>query len=181
MRKPFYNEADQVLVNNCLKGQVQAQYDLYQKYVQAMYNVAIRMVKQTEDAEDIVQEVFVKVFRSLESFNGESTLGAWIKRITVNTTLNYLRKSKNINWLTVEDGMEIPDFQEDKTVVKYSMPQIHKAIKQLPEKCRVVVSLFLIEGYQHKEIAQILKITESTSKTQYRRGRQLLQTILKNY
>ena len=99
MRNTYYNETEQTLVAECLNGSSQAQYELYQKYVQAMYNVVIRMVRKPEDAEDIIQEVFVKVFKSLENFQGESTLGAWIKRITVNTTLNFLRKEKN-NFLT---------------------------------------------------------------------------------
>lgn len=179
MRNTYYNETEQALVAECLNGSSQAQYELYQKYVQAMFNVVVRMVKKTEDAEDIIQEVFVKVFRSLESFHGESTLGAWIKRITVNTTLNHLRKEKNNFLSSLEEGMDRPIMEEEDVVSKYTMEQIHHAIKQLPEKCRVVLSLFLIEGYQHKEIASILKITESTSKTQYRRGRQLLQEILK--
>ena len=179
MRKTFYDQSDQLLVENCLKEQSQAQYELYQKYVQAMYNVVVRMVKHSEDAEDIIQEVFVKVFRSLDKFNGESTLGAWIKRITVNTTLNFLRKAKQAHWTSIEEGLALPEVFDEVAPSRYTMPQIHQAIKQLPDKCRVVVSLFLIEGYQHKEIAQILKITESTSKTQYRRGRQLLQDLLK--
>ena len=179
MRKTFYNPTEQELVENCLNGQPQAQYDLYQKYVQAMYNVAVRMVKHSEDAEDIIQEVFVKVFRNLDSFNGESTLGAWIKKITVNTTLNFIRKEKKNFFTSIEEGLDLPEEIEEINASEYSMTQIHHAIKQLPERCRVVVSLFLTEGYRHQEIASILGITESTSKTQYRRGRQLLQNILK--
>ena len=179
MRKTFYIAEDQILVEQCLNGQQQAQQDLYQKYVQAMYNVAVRMVNHSEDAEDIIQEVFVKVFRNLHTFQGESTLGAWIKRITVNTTLNFIRKEKRNKEVDLAEGTDIPEIIEEIDAAKYSMAQIHHAIKQLPERCRVVLSLFLIEGYQHQEIAAILGITVSTSKTQYRRGRQLLQEILK--
>lgn len=178
MRKTYYTEEEEKLVNDCLSGQQQAQYDLYQKYVQAMYNVVVRMVKHTEDAEDVIQEVFVKVFRSLHTFNGESTLGAWIKRITVNTTLNFIRKDNKNSTTSIADHIDIPDTEEIVDASKYSMAQIHHAIKQLPERCSAIISLFLIEGYQHKEIATILNITESTSKTQYRRGKFLLQDIL---
>ena len=178
MRKTFYNQTDQILVENCLNGDSLAQQELYNKYVQAMYNVAVRMVNNSEDASDIIQEVFVKVFRNLGSFQGDSTIGAWIKKITVNTTLNFLRKAKKNNTTSWEDGMDVPmDEAIDET--EYTMAQIHHAIKQLPERCRVVLTLYLIEGYQHQEIASILDITVSTSKTQYRRGRQLLQGILK--
>lgn len=179
MRKTFYIAEDQTLVEQCLAGEQQAQYDLYQKYVQAMYNVVVRMVKHSEDAEDVIQEVFVKVFRNLHTFQGESTLGAWIKRITVNTTLNFIRKAKRNNEVGLDEGTEIPEIIEEIDTARYSMAEIHHAIKQLPERCRVVLSLYLIEGYQHQEIADILGITVSTSKTQYRRGRQLLQEILK--
>lgn len=179
MRKTFYIAEDQLLVEQCLDGQQQAQQDLYQKYVQAMYNVTVRMVNHSTDAEDILQEVFVKVFRNLHTFQGESTLGAWIKRITVNTTLNFIRKEKRKNEIGLVEGIDLPEIIEEIDTAKYSMAQIHHAIKQLPERCRVVLSLFLIEGYQHQEIAEILGITVSTSKTQYRRGRQLLQEILK--
>ena len=178
MRKTFYNQTDQTLVEDCLNGDSQAQQALYEKYVQAMYNVAVRMVNNSEDASDIIQEVFVKVFRKLDSFQGESTLGAWIKKITVNTTLNFLRQAKKNNISILEEGMDVA-MEETIDETAYSMPQIHHAIKQLPERCRVVLSLYLIEGYQHQEIASILGVTVSTSKTQYRRGRQLLQEILK--
>jgi len=178
LRKTFYIAADQVLVEKCLNGDQQAQYDLYQKYVQAMYNVAVRMVNHSEDAEDVIQEVFVKVFRNLHTFQGESTLGAWIKKITVNTALNFIRKAKRNNSTALSEGMDIPEIMEEIDTARYSMAQIHHAIKQLPERCRIVLSLFLIEGYQHQEIAEILDITASTSKTQYRRGRQLLQEII---
>ena len=180
MRKTFYNQSDQTLVEDCLSGDAQAQQELYNKYVQAMYNVTVRMVNNSEDASDIIQEVFVKVFRNLSSFQGESTLGAWIKKITVNTTLNFLRKAKKNNTSSWEDGMDMP-MEEAIDESQYSMTQIHHAIKQLPERCRVTLTLYLIEGYQHQEIASILGITVSTSKTQYRRGRQLLQQILKGY
>ena len=181
MRTTYYSEKEQTLVAGCLSGSQQAQYELYQKYGQGMYNVVIRMVKKSEDAEDIIQEVFVKVFRSLETFHGESTLGAWIKKITVNTTLNFLRKEKKNFLMSLEEGMDMPDLIEKEEVSQYSMADIHHGIKQLPERCSIVLSLYLIEGYQHKEIATILNITESTSKTQYRRGRQLLQGILRGY
>ena len=178
LRKTFYNQSDQVLVDKCLSGDAQAQQELYEKYVQAMYNVSVRMVNNSEDASDIIQEVFVKVFRNLTSFQGESTLGAWIKKITVNTTLNFLRKAKKNTTSSWEEGMDMP-MEEEIDAARFSMEQIHQAIKQLPERCRIVLSLYLIEGYQHQEIASILNITVSTSKTQYRRGRQLLQNILK--
>jgi RNA polymerase sigma-70 factor (ECF subfamily) len=180
LRNTYYTEEEALLVESCKEGIQQAQFDLYQKYVQAMYNIVIRMVTYPEDAEDIIQDVFVKVFQNLEHFQGESTLGAWIKRITINTTLNFLRKEKKNRVVELNEQVNVFYDEAEVDVSTYSMAQIHHGIKQLPERSRIVLTLYLIEGYQHKEIASILKITESTSKTQYRRGKQLLQNILKN-
>jgi len=133
------------------------------------------------DAEDIIQEVFVKVFQKLSEFRGESTLGAWIKRITVNTTLNFIRQRKEIKFMENEEWDRSDLLQAEKKIdPEFSMKQVHHAIKKLPDGCRVVLNLYLLEGYQHQEIASILKITESTSKTQYRRGKQLLAKRLRN-
>lgn len=167
------------LVRRSMAGDNRAQYGLYRKYVKAMYHTVLRMVGKAADAEDVTQEVFAKVFSNLGSFKGDSTLGAWIKRITVNTTLNFLRKERRIRWVDLENSPEpsvefVPMPEPDTKTLK----QIHGAIKVLPEGCRVVFCLFLLEGYQHQEIAEILGISESTSKTQYRRARGLLQKAL---
>ncbi len=145
-----------------------------------MYHTVVRMVGNSEDARDIIQEAFIKVFNSLETFRKDSTLGAWIKRITINSALNFLRKAKRTQTMPFEDNLnETP--METEEVKNISMKTIHNAIKSLPEGSRMVLTLFLLEGYQHKEIASILGITESTSKTQYRRGKLLLQEKLKTF
>lgn len=172
---------ESALIHGSIKGNADAQYELYRRYIQAMYNTVIRMIPNKMDAEDILQESFVKVFQNLSRFKGESSLGTWIKRIVVNTALNHIRKNRRIQWMDIEEQVfdHLPEEQE--SITRISMDQIHHAIKGLPEGCRLVLSLFLLEGYQHKEIAQILEITESTSKTQYRRARHLLQDSLKQY
>lgn len=163
----------------CLKKDNQAQRQLYNQYVRAMYHLAIRMVSDASTAEDIVQESFIKVFQHLNHYKGEATLGAWIKRITINTCLSHLRKAERLVFTDKFDE-RIPN--EAPPVVPYHKEQlakIHTAIKELPKGCRTVLTLHLLEGYQHKEISEILGITVSTSKTQYRRGRLILQKILK--
>lgn len=180
MNNPYSIE-EQELVRRCLRRDDRAQMRLYRKYVQAMYNTVVRMVPNKMDAEDIIQEVFVKVFQKLSEFRGESTLGAWIKRITVNTTLNFIRQRKEIKFMENEEWDRSDLLQAEKKIdPEFSMKQVHHAIKKLPDGCRVVLNLYLLEGYQHQEIASILKITESTSKTQYRRGKQLLAKRLRN-
>ncbi len=172
------NAEERTLIKGCLKGNQSAQMKLYNKYVQAMYNIVIRMHPHPMDAEDILQDSFVKVFRNLSSFNGESTLGAWIKRIVINTCLNFLRKNKRLSFIQMEGAGEFSEEMEEKGT-SIDMASIHHAIKQLPEGCRVIFSLHLLEGYQHKEIAKILDITESTSKSQYHRAKRLLRNHLK--
>ena len=162
------------LIERARQGDQQAMYRLYKMHVQAMYNTSIRIVVNQFDAEDIIQESFLSAFKSLDSFKGESTFGVWLKRIVTNKSLNVLRQKKqsfadldNLH-LAYEDSEE-EDFPEITPEV------IHEAIKTLPEKARVVLNLFLLEGYMHKEIAEMLEISESTSKSQYQRARKLLQ------
>lgn len=169
---------DKQLLQECLKGNQNAQARLYRQYVQAMFNLVVRMVPTRVEAEDIIQEVFVKVFQKLDTFKGEATLGAWIKRIAINTALGHLRKKGKINIVELETQREyIEEVQEEPT--NYDMKRIHHAIKQLPDGCRVIFNLYLLEGYRHQEIAQLLGVSESTSKTQYHRAKVLLRKILK--
>jgi RNA polymerase sigma-70 factor (ECF subfamily) len=173
------NAEERTLIKGCLKGNRQAQLRLYNKYVQAMYNIVIRMHPNPMDAEDILQDSFVKVFKNLSSFSGEATLGAWIKRIVINTCLNFLRKNKRLSFIQMETTADYPEETEEEKKASVDMATIHHAVKKLPEGCRVIFSLHLLEGYQHKEIAKILDITESTSKSQYHRARRLLRKELK--
>lgn len=167
------------LVRQSLRGNSASQKQLYHKYVRAMYHTVIRMVPNRMDAEDIVQESFVKVFQKLHTFKGDSTLGAWIKRITINNALNHIRKNKRVIMEDLNTQPDVPAPQVEKNSLPLDPKRIHQAIKQLPEGCRVVFNLRLLEGFQHKEIADFMGITESTSKTQYRRAKQLLQKALK--
>lgn len=176
----YLTDEDHQLVQACLQKERQAQRQLYNKYIKAMYHLVIRMVPDTAATEDILQESFIKVFQYLHHFKGESSLGAWIKRITINTTLSHLRKKEKLVYTDEFVGTDLEDvsLQEQKTVP--DIKKIHDAIKRLPTGSRTVLSLHLLEGYQHQEIAQILNISVSTSKTQYRRARLLLQQALKN-
>lgn len=174
----YYSKAEKQLVRQCLQNDRQAQRALYDRYIQAMYHTVIRMVPDQMTAEDVLQEAFTLIFRKLASFQGTSSLGAWIKQIVVNTALSSIRKQKRMSFLSVEDHLlNLAEEPEDYTEVPIA--QIHEAIKHLPEGCRTIFNLYQMEGYQHQEIADILGITESTSKTQYRRARKLLQVSLK--
>ncbi|MEM1321940.1 MAG: RNA polymerase sigma factor [Bacteroidota bacterium] len=171
---------EQQLIKESIQGNEKARRQLYERYLQAMYNRVVRMVGRPADAEDIVQESFIKVFSQLHRFKGQSTLGAWIKRITINTALNFIRQQQRVSWTTLEEQTTgLTEEREDAEGPQWSMADIHQAIKELPQGCRLVFTLYLLEGYRHQEIADLLGITASTSKTQYRRAKLLLQDLLK--
>jgi len=165
------------LVEKARQGDQQAMYRLYKMYLPAMYNTCIRIVSNKFDAEDIIQESFVSAFSKMDGFRGDSSFGAWLKRIVVNKSLNHLRGRK-LSYIDY-DNVQIEDTNSEvDDLPDIPMEMIHEGIKSLPEKARVVLNLYLLEGYMHKEIADMLGISESTSKSQYLRAKDLLRSIL---
>jgi len=148
---------------------------LYKQYSKAMYNLAYRMMNNREDAEDILQETFTECFRNIGSFRFESTFGAWLKSILMNRCINQLRKKKT-DLVYYETLPPVAEEAEEET--NYDTNKIFRGIEQLPDGYRIILTLYLLEGYDHTEIAQIMGISESTSKSQYSRAKEKLRTIL---
>lgn len=165
------------LIERCREGRRDAQFELYRLYSRAMYNTALRMVRHPHDAEDLLQSVFVEVFSKLESFRYESSIGAWMKRITVNKCINFL-KSKKLALTELTASHDRVEVSEQATEPIWSVEKINNAINQLPDGYRVVFSLYAVEGYDHEEIGQILGVTEATSKSQYSRAKAKLREML---
>jgi len=165
------------LIEECRKGSSKAQYMLYNQYSKAMYNLAYRILNNREDAEDILQEAFVDCFRNISSFRFESTFGAWLKKILVNKCINHIKRKK-ID-LTLCETLPVNVYEEEEEVV-YDTGKIFRGIEKLPDGYRVILTLYLLEGYDHSEISQILGITESTSKSQYSRAKDKLKNILRS-
>ncbi len=163
------------LIEECRKGNNKAQYRLYNQYSKAMFNLAYRILNNREDAEDILQEAFVDCFRYIDSFRFESTFGAWLKKILVNKCINHLKKKK-ID-LTLCDTLPVVVYEEEADIT-YDTGKIFKGIEMLPDGYRIILTLYLLEGYDHSEISQILGISESTSKSQYSRAKEKLRNIL---
>jgi len=163
------------LIEECRKGSSKAQFRLYNLYSKAMYNLAYRILNNREDAEDILQEAFVECFRNIGSFRFESTFGAWLKRIVVNKCINQIKKKK-ID-LTLCETLPPVIYEEDEEVT-YDTGKIFKNIEMLPDGFRIILTLYLLEGYDHSEISQILGISESTSKSQYSRAKEKLRNLL---
>jgi RNA polymerase sigma-70 factor (ECF subfamily) len=164
------------LIEECRKGSSKAQFMLYNQYSKAMYNLAYRMMNNREDAEDILQETFIECFRNIGSFRFESTFGAWLKSILINRCINQIRKRK-VELVLTESLPNLAEEEESEPV--YSTEAVFRSIEQLPDGYRIILTLYLLEGYDHSEIAQIMGISESTSKSQYSRAREKLRNILK--
>lgn len=145
-------------------------------YKNAMYNTCLRIVKDINDAEDVLQDSFISAFRNLASYKGDASFGAWLKRIVVNKSINFLNRSK----LDVVDLDENYDPSEEIKIEpdKLTVGRVKAAIDQLPSGYRSVLSLYLFEGYDHSEIATILSISESTSKSQYNRAKNKVREII---
>ena len=165
------------LLERCKEGRRDAQFELYRLYSKAMYNTALRMVQNPHDAEDILQSVFVEVFTKMDSFRFESSIGAWIKRITINKCINFM-KARRLVFQELGHHHDFAPEAEPETEQPYTVEKINRAISSLPEGYRVVFTLYAVEGYDHEEISQILGITEATSKSQYSRAKAKLREIL---
>lgn len=155
-----------------------AQHELYNLYAKAMLNVSFRILNNREEAEDVLQEAFVSAFRNIGNYRGDSTFGAWLKRIVINSSLNLIKKRK-ADFVDVDSAAAIEDESEQGTDEVLSIEKIKAALADLPSGFRTVMSLYLFEGYDHKEIAEIMQITESTSKSQYNRAKKKMQVLLK--
>ncbi|MBN1986939.1 MAG: sigma-70 family RNA polymerase sigma factor [Prolixibacteraceae bacterium] len=169
------------IVEACQKGKDKARYELYQLYSKAMFNICYRMMNNREEAEDMLQEAFTQAFMNLHSFRFESSFGTWLKKIVVNTCLNAINKKKvELTYCEEIYNYDHPEDEEEETETEFTVANITKAMQMLPEGGRMIFSLYLFEGYDHTEIAQIMNISESTSKSQFMRAKRRIIEILKN-
>lgn len=174
----MYIDRHYSLVEACKRGDRKAQYELYRLYSKSMFNVCMRILNHMGEAEDVLQEAFLDAFQKIHDFRQTSTFGAWLKQIVINRAINQLRQRK-LEWVDVEEadsvGEEISIPQEE---TDWEIERVRLGIQQLPDGFRTVLSLYLLEGYDHEEIASILGISESTSRTQYMRAKRKLIELL---
>ena len=172
-------ENNRLIIEKSRKGDVKSQYLLYNQYAKAMYNVCYRMMSGREEAEDMLQESFTEAFKKLHTFRFESTFGAWLKRITVNKCINEIKRRKtDLNFF--DDMSYFKEHKDDDDQLPaLNVEMIRKAMTELPNGSRMIFSLYLLEGYDHREISQILDISESNSKTQYMRAKNKIKELLK--
>lgn len=162
------------IVKSCIKGNAAAQKQLYDAFAGQMLGVCYRYTKALEDAEDVLQEGFIKVFNNLAQYKADGELGAWIRRIMVNTALAFLKKHKRYSsdMLIKEEKMHA--VSDENPEINVNVKDLIEMIRQLPAGYQAIFNLYALEGYSHPEIGQLLGISESTSRSQYMRARNLL-------
>ena len=165
-------------IEQAKKGKERARYALYEQYSKAMFNICMRMCKSREDAEDVLQEAFSSAFRNLHTYAHEAAFGAWLKRIVVNRCIDHINKKKEDWILCSEELQEVDDERIDFSGIELQVQAVHKAIMALPDGYRVVANLYLLEGFDHQEIADILKVSVSTSKSQLLRAKKKIRELL---
>lgn len=168
------------IVEECKANNRKAQLKLYKQYCDGMFCVAMRFLKNVDDAEDVTQESFIKAFQKIDQFKGDVTFGAWLKRIVINKSIDFLKSKRQIIVELDESFMSIAvddDWSVDSSI---NIEEVKLAIENLPEKYRYVVMMFLMEGFDHNEISQVLGLTTSNCRTRLLRGKGLLKELLKN-
>ncbi|MEO6548310.1 MAG: sigma-70 family RNA polymerase sigma factor [Ferruginibacter sp.] len=170
-----------LLLKDCLKHKPAAQLQLYEHFAPLMLGVCYRYTKSMHDAEDVLQEGFIKVFHHLSKYKSTGELGAWIRRIMVTTALNYLKKNKRYREELVFTEMPLHPVSDDNPVIQLDAKQLSELIRQLPTGFQTIFNLYAIEGYTHVEIGAMLGISDGTSKSQYARARYLLIEWIEKY
>jgi len=178
-----FRNIHQDLIDGCRNGDQRAQFQVYKLYYKAMFNTSLRIVNDDMEAEDVMQEAFLSAFEKINTYSGTVSFGAWLKRIVVNRSLDVLGKRKAV-FEDIENHAEIRDDSNEDAVYKEELEtkveEVKAAIEKLPEGYRVILSLYLVEGYDHDEIAEMLHISSSTSRSQLSRAKQKLVSELKN-
>jgi RNA polymerase sigma factor (sigma-70 family) len=169
---------EELLIQGCLRNEASAQQELYYRYSPKMLSVCYRYAKSREDAEDMLQEGFIKVFTQIHQFQNRGALEGWIRRIIVHTCINNLKKNKKFSdSVDIIHAASVPVREENIPSILQAK-QVVECIRLLPMGYRTVLNLYAIEGYSHREIAEILDIEESTSRSQYTRAKAMLEDIL---
>jgi len=169
---------DDILLQGCLKNNAASQKELYNRYSPKMMAVCYRFAQNREDAEDMLQEGFIKVFSQIHSFRNQGALEGWIRRIIVHTCINHLKKNKRFKESVDLIHASLVKVREESVPSIVQAKQIIECIRSLPLGYRTVLNLYAIEGYSHREISEMLEIEESTSRSQYTRAKQMLEDVL---
>lgn len=172
---------EQLLVKECLKNNRVSQKQLYNQFAEVMLGVCYRYTKSLADAEDVLQEGFVRVFKNLHQYRFDGELGAWIRRVMVTTALNYLKRNAKYQNDLAFEKLDMHPVTDDNPEIKLDTKELASLIQQLPAGYQAIFNLHAVEGYTHVEIGELLGITDGTSRSQYARARALMITWVKKY
>lgn len=175
-----YINIHQEIIDACKAGDRSAQFRIYKLYYKAMYNTSLRIVNDTMEAEDVMQDAFLQAFQRIDSYTGQGSFGSWLKRIVTNKSLDAIRKRK-IQVSIEDEKLDFPDIAEEnkEEEIQLQVTEVKAAIAELPEEYCLIVTLYLIEEYTHEEISEMLGISNNLSRTRLVRAKQKIQHILK--
>ncbi len=171
--------SEQDIIRGCIENDPKVQRALYQRFCGAMMGVCVRYAPTIHEAEDLLQEGFIKVFRKIHTFEGKGYLAGWIKRVMVNTCLTYIRDNKNLRMYVEVDEEVLKEEADFDVLSQFSADDLVTKIQRLPDGFRVVFNMYAIEGFSHQEIADKLEISVGSSKSQLSRARAYLQKVIK--
>ena len=177
-----FRNLHQDLLDGCKVGDQKAQFQIYKLYYKAMYNTSLRIVNDTMEAEDIMQEAFLSAFEKIDTYSGTVSFGAWLKKIVVNRSLDALNKRKAVfEDIELHIGIRDESYEDHQRneEIDIKVEEVKDAIERLPDGYRIILSLYLLEGYDHDEIAEIMGINSSTSRSQLSRAKQKLIAEIK--
>lgn len=173
---PNYTDVNIAIIERCQKGERRAFQELYNLYAKAMFNISVRILNNSDEAEEVLQDSFLKAFEKINTYDRKYSFGVWLKRIVINRSLDVLKKRK-LNFVSIDDADFREEDQENESI--YDVDVLKKCITELPDGYRTILTLFVFEECSHKEIATLLGISEGTSKSQYNRAKKKLIELVK--
>jgi len=172
-KKSTYRDVHHELIKQCKKGKQKAQMQIYKLYYRAMFNTSLRIVNSAADAEDVMQDSFLDAFQKVDQYSEEGSFGGWLKRIVINNSLNLIQKKKTLS--QISDNLEIvEDFDDINIDAEIKIQDLKKALEKIKDEYRIIISLYLFEGYDHEEISDVLSISYNLSRTRYSRAKKKL-------
>jgi len=178
-KKSTYQDVHHELIKQCKKGQQKAQMQIYKLYYKAMYNTSLRILNSKNDAEDVMQDSFLDAFQKLDQYQEDGSFGGWLKKIVINNSLDLLKKRKSL--ANVHESWEIIENDSNPDIdFNIRLKDIKKALERIKDEYRIILSLYLFEGYDHEEISEILNISYNLSRTRYSRAKKKLTEIIKS-
>ena len=172
--------SETALIEDCINNSAVAQRELYNRFSGILFAICYRYASNKSDAEDMLQEGFIKIFTKINSFENKGNFEGWMKKVIVHTCINYIKKNKKFGEIIYLDNVYNLEIKEESIASRLLGKQVMDCLRSLPLGYRTVINLYAIEGYSHKEIGDILEIGESTSRSQYIRGKNVLESVLIN-